>query len=54
MEEEMQQVCRLLMAGMQTRGIARRLKMGWNRADELIIAIREQFKETGLNPIEVE
>lgn len=54
MGDEMQQVCRLLMDGMQTRGIARRLKMGWNRADELVTAIRERFEEAGLNPIEVE
>ena len=54
MEEEMQQVCRLLMAGMQTRGIARRLKMAWYRADELVAAIRERFEEAGLNPLVVE
>ena len=54
MDAEMQQVCRLLMAGMLTRGIARRLKMGWNRADELVAAIRERFEEAGLNPLVVE
>lgn len=54
MAEEMQQVCRLLMAGMQTRGISRRLKMAWYRADELVAAIRERFEEAGLNPLIVE
>lgn len=54
MEEEMQQVCRLLMAGMLTRGIAKQLKMGWYRADELVAAIRERFEAAGLNPLVVE
>lgn len=50
MDDEMQQVCRLMMQGMLTRGISRRLKMGWNRVDELISTIRERLEAAGLNP----
>lgn len=50
MDDEMQQVCRLMMEGMLTRGISRKLKMGWKRVDELIPAIRERLEAAGLNP----
>lgn len=54
MDEEMQQVCRLMMEGMLTRSISRQLKMGWRRVDELVTAIRGRMEAVGLNPTFVE
>ncbi len=54
MDEEMQQVCRMLMAGRRTRSIARRLKMGWRRADELVTAIRERLEAAGFAAADAE
>lgn len=54
MDEELQRVCRLLMEGLSTKGIAEELRMGWHRANRLVTAIREQLAAAGFNPIDAE
>ncbi|MBX3452480.1 MAG: sigma-70 family RNA polymerase sigma factor [Planctomycetaceae bacterium] len=54
MDEEMQEVCRLLMEGLSTTGIAEQLGMGWHRANRIVDTIRERLQAAGLNPTDVE
>lgn len=47
MDDEMQQVCRLLMDGQTTNAIAEQLGMGWQRVVRLVSLIRERLEAAG-------
>ena len=54
MDDDMQQVCRLLMDGQTTHAIAEQLGMGWQRVVRLVAMIRERLEAAGFNSIDVE
>lgn len=54
MDDEMQQVARLLMDGVSTKAVAEQLGMSWHRADRIVNAIRERFEAAGFTAADVE
>lgn len=54
MDDDMQQVCQLLMDGQTTNAIAAQLGMGWERVVRLVSLIRERFAAAGFNSTDAE
>lgn len=54
MDDDMQQVARLLMDGQSENAIADQLGMGWQRVARLVSRIRDRLQAAGLNPTDVE
>lgn len=54
MDEESQQVCRMLTDGLSTRRIADELQTSWHRADRLVAGIREKLQAAGFTPADAE
>ncbi len=54
LDDESKQVCRLLMDGLSTKGIAEELDMGWHRADRHVALIRERLEEAGITHLDAE
>lgn len=54
MDEDAQQVCRLLMQGLPPNTIADQLGMGWQRVVRLVSVIQERLKEAGFSSTDVE
>ena len=54
MDDDMQQVCRLLMDGQTENAIAEQLGMGWQRVARLVSLIRERLEAAGFTAADVE
>ncbi len=54
MDDEMQQVVRLLMDGLSTKAVAEQLDMSWHRADRIVTAIREHLEAVGFTAADAE
>lgn len=54
MDDDMQQVCRLLMDGHSENAIAEQLGMGWQRVARLVSLIRERLEAAGFTAADAE
>jgi transposase-like protein len=54
MDDDMQQVCRLLMDGRSENAIAEQLGMGWQRVARLVSRIRERLETAGYTAADAE
>ena len=54
MDDEMQQVARMLMDGLSTKAVAEQLDMSWHRADRIVNAIRERLEAAGFTAADAE
>jgi DNA-directed RNA polymerase specialized sigma24 family protein len=54
MDEDAQQVCRLLMQGLPPNTIADQLGMGWQRVVRLVSVIQERLEEAGFSSADAE
>ena len=54
MDDDMQQVARLLMDGLSTKAVAEQLDMSWHRADRIVNAIRERLEAAGFTAADAE
>ncbi len=54
MDDDMQQVCRLLMDGQTENAIAEQLGMGWQRVARLVTLIRERLEAAGFTAADAE
>ena len=54
MDDDMQQVCQLLMDGQSENAIAEQLGMGWQRVARLVSLIRERLEAAGFTAADTE
>lgn len=54
MDDDMQQVCGLLMDGVSENAIAEQLGMGWQRVARLVSLIRERLESAGFTAADAE
>ena len=54
MDDDMQQVARLLMDGLSTKAVAEQVDMSWHRADRIVNAIRERLEAAGFTAADAE